>query len=376
MLNPFKYGEIVSGEDFLDREEECRNIFRDLGNGLKCFLISPRRYGKTSLIKKVIERLKRKGFLVSYVDLYGVASLEQMAVSLARACALSQETNLERIWKVIKDVIPRLRPVFTVEPNGGFAITVDVKERREEIYNTLMRLYNLPYEVSKKMKKPYIVIYDEFQEILNLGGTVMEKQIRSAVQAQSGIGYLFSGSKKSLMLEMTTLRERAFYKMGPLHFLGKMPSYYWYGFLKKRFQRASLKLNSEVINLIIEKAENVPYYVQYLAHEVWDLALSDKVVNARKVNEAIESICHKQGPLYAGWWDILTLPQKQLVQTISESGGRNIFSNDFLFRCKLNSAMVQKSVKLLLKKDILEKENGEYSFSDIWFKEWVKQVKG
>lgn len=375
MLNPFKYGEVVTGENFIDRKEEIKNISNSLCNGLKCFLISPRRYGKTSLIKNMIDKLKKKGILVCYIDLYGVVSLEQMAAILSRSYAESLETKLDKIWKFIKDLIPRLRPVFSIEPDGQFTVTVDVKEKKEEIYNTLTYLYNLPYEISKKNKKPFIVIYDEFQEILNIGGMEMERQIRSAVQTHTGIGYLFSGSQKRLMVEMTTLKERAFYRMGPIYFLDKIPQKYWFDFIKKNFQKAKLKFTPEAINFIIEKTENIPYYVQYLCYEVWDLSLRDKIVNTNKIKQAINLICKKQGPLYANWWDLLTLSQKQLLKSISLSGGKNIFSNSFLNKCKLNAATVQKSIKLLLGKEILEKENNEYFFSDVWFKEWLKQMK-
>jgi len=374
MLNPFKYGEIVSGSNFIDREDETKKLLRDMGNGLKCFLISPRRYGKTSLIRTIIDKLKRKGYLVAFIDLYGVASLEQMAVVLSRAYAEAQETKLDNIWRFIREVIPRLRPVFSVEPDGNFSVTIDVKEKKEEINNTLMHLYNLPYKISKKSHKSFIVIYDEFQEILNLGGISMEKQIRSVIQTHKGIGYLFSGSKKSLMQEMISSKERAFYKMGPVYFLEKIYKEHWTTYIKKNFQKAGFKFIPETIDFIIECAENTPYYIQYLCYEVWDLSLNDKTVNRKKVEQAITSIVCKQSPLYAGWWDLLTLPQKQILQMVSVVGGKNIFSTNFLTQCKLTPATVQKGVKLLQGKEILEKENDEYVFSDIWFKEWIRKV--
>lgn len=375
MQNPFKYGEVVKGSTFIDREKECKDLLGYLEDGLKCFLISLRRIGKTSLIYAVIEKLKRKGYLVAYIDLYGLVSLEQTAASIVRAYAESFETKTEKIWRFIKETIPQLRPVFSIEPDGKFSVTVDVKEKKDEIYNTLNYLFNLPKKLKKDKNKPYVVIYDEFQEIIHLGGLSIEKQLRSAVQTHTGVGYLFSGSQKRLMIEMTSQQDRAFYKIGPTYFLEKIPPDIWFNYIKHCFETNQYKIEKEAIDLIIEIAENIPYYVQYLSYEVWNLSQGNKIVNPNIIHQAVDSICKKQSPLYAYWWDSLTIPQKQLLRTIAVNGGKNVFSNEFLSKCKLPSATLQKSIKLLLNKEILDKKNNEYIFTDVWFMEWIKQLR-
>ena len=57
--NPFIYGELVGAGAFADREGERKRLTRDLAAGQKVFLISPRRYGKSSLIRDVLRGLAR-----------------------------------------------------------------------------------------------------------------------------------------------------------------------------------------------------------------------------------------------------------------------------------------------------------------------------
>jgi len=374
MLNPFKYGEVVTGDNFINRKKEVKNISNDLYNGLKCFIISSRRYGKTSLIKKIIKKMRKKGFLIAYIDLYGVTSLEEMAAVISRAYAESYETKTEYIWRIIKNLIPRLRPTFIIDEKGKFRVEIDAKEKKDEIYNTLRYLFDFPAEISRKKKKKYIVVYDEFQEIFGLGGVSLEKLMRSSFQMHSGAGYLFSGSKKSIMTDMVSNKERAFYKMGPVYFLEKIKEYEWVNFVGKNFRKFKIRFEDEAVNLIIEKAQNVPYYVQFLAYETLAMSVDDRFVNVKKVEAAVDSVCCKMRPLYAAWWDDLTLNQKQLLKAVSNAGGRSLYSNNFLSKARLSAALVQKNIKPLINKEIIEKENDEYAFSDVWFKEWIKKI--
>lgn len=374
-MNPFIYGEAVIENNFIDREKELADLTRDLIDCQKIFIISPRRYGKTSLLRRVGIKLNQLGIKVAYVDLFKSSSLEQFIASFSRSLAEVETGSIEKTIKFIKDFISGLRPQFTINPDGSFSLGIDSHPSNRETYQILENLLEYPQKLAEKEKVTIVIMFDEFQEISNFGGESLEKFIRSIIQHQRNVGYIFSGSKKDMMVEMISKRSRAFYGTGPIVYLGKIESQEWEKYLLKTFKNGGFKVHTDVINAIIESAANIPYYVQCLAHEIWDLRYEEKKITMSDINIALISIVRKRAPTYQTLWDILPVTQRRLLQGLVVESTYNIFSQQFITRYQLNSpSLVKKSLSLLMKKDILEKDNGHYIFTDLWFSVWIKNL--
>ncbi|MEW6557623.1 MAG: ATP-binding protein [Elusimicrobiota bacterium] len=374
-MNPFVYGEAIAEANFINREKEIIELSRDLVDSQKLFLISPRRYGKTSLLRKVSGNLKKKKVRVVYIDLFKSPSLEQFVGSFAKALAEIKSVSLEQTIKFIKDFISSLRPQFTIEHNGSFSLGIDSLPPKRETYQTLENLLEYPQKLANKEKVKVVIMFDEFQEISKLGGESLEKLIRSVIQHQRDVGYVFSGSKKDTMGEMVTKRSRAFYGIGPVIYLEKINEQKWVEYLGNTFKKGGFIVGNYVIDKIISLADNIPYYVQCFAHEIWDLFFEKKKIELNEVDTALLSIVRKNTPTYQMLWDLLPATQRRLLQGLVMSSTNNIFAQQFLIRYQLNSpSLVKKSISLLIKKDIVEKENTNYVFTDLWFSVWIKNT--
>ena len=158
-MNPFFYGGAVGGNYFVDREKEIATLLADLKQQNKIFLISPRRYGKTSLIFKIAKLLKKENFLIAYLDLYKVTSLEQFASLYAKALAMATETKIEKVIKFIQSIISSLRPKITISPEGEISIRMEVEPEKKDVFSLLEKLYNAPEEIALKRKKKFILIF-------------------------------------------------------------------------------------------------------------------------------------------------------------------------------------------------------------------------
>jgi len=372
-MNPFFYGGAVGGNYFVDREKEIATLLADLKQQNKIFLISPRRYGKTSLIFKIAKLLKKENFLIAYLDLYKVTSLEQFASLYAKALAMATETKIEKVIKFIQSIISSLRPKITISPEGEISIRMEVEPEKKDVFSLLEKLYNAPEEIALKRKKKFVLIFDEFQEILSFGGEGIEKSMRADIQYHKNVGYVFSGSKKSLIIDLVSNSSRAFYKMGKVFFLNKIPHDKFFHFIKNGFVKTRFKISKAAVSQILSVTSEIPYYVQYLAHEVWNNCIEEKKVDEERVLKTACEIVTSQSPIFLTIWDSLSLSQRRVLQAIASSGGENIFSHEFMRGYHLGPiGSVQTSIKMLLKKGILEKENKTLNFSDIWFKEWVK----
>ncbi len=372
--NPFFFGEVVTGENFTDRVDEVKRLTAELRGGHNIFLISPRRYGKTSLIINVLEHLNKEGLFTFYFDLYKVASLRELLEAYAKGVARSCTTRVERFSDFIKDIFPRLRPKIVIGSDGAPSIEVDIQLKDKDLMDSLEEVFDVPEKIARKRKRNFVVVFDEFQEILNLDGERIEKMMRACFQHHHKVAYLFAGSKRHLIYSMVSDPNRAFYKLGDIMNLQKIEITEMMVFLKKQFFRGHIKVTDSVIDYILEISENVPYNVQYLCHHLWNWCLESKKIEKQDVMKVIDNIIAEQSANYIALWDGLSLHQRLFLKAISKSQAKPIFSKDFIAENELGTAgSIQKSITLLMKKNIIDVDAKKIRFNDIFFKEWIKK---
>ena len=374
MKNPFLFGEVVTGTDFADRKIELTDLARNMKNGERVFLISPRRYGKTSLIINLLEGLQKEGIFTAYIDLYKVTSLRQFLELYASTITRSVESSVERVVRLVKDILPGIRPNISVAPDGSTSLSIEYVEQEHELWRLQEKVYDIAERLATKKKRLFVVALDEFQECAQFDGSNVEKSMRAVFQRHKNVAYLFAGSKRHLIYDMISDKSRAFYKMGRVLNLGKIPRVEFIPFLMKRFHKTGFHIEEGVLDDILDITEEYPYNVQFLCHELWDAFLNQKVVRRGDVVPTLERLLTQETPLYAVIWDGLPLPQRRVLQVIARHGGKNLFSREFLTIHNLGaSSSVFTSVKLLRKKEIIDKEKDFYFITDVFFKEWIKR---
>jgi len=372
--NPFFFGEVVTGDNFTDRVDEIKRLTEELRGGHNIFLISPRRYGKTSLIINVLEHLNREGLFTFYIDLYKVASLRELLEAYAKGVARSCTTRVERFSEFIKDIFPRLRPKIIIGSDGVPSIEVDIQLKDRELFDSLEEVFNVPEKIAKKQKRNFVVVFDEFQEILNLDGERIEKMMRACFQHHHRVAYLFAGSKRHLIYSMVSDPNRAFYKLGDIMNLQKIKPAEMAVFLKKQFFRGHIKITDSIIDYVLKISESVPYNVQYLCHHLWNWCLESKKIEKQDVMKVVDNIIAEQSANYIALWDGLSLHQRLFLKAISKSQAKPIFSKDFILENDLGTpGSIQKSITLLKKKNIIDADGKEIRFNDVFFNEWIKQ---
>src|SRR6187399_1004554 len=276
--NPFVYGEIVSTFAFADRETERDRLTRDLGTGQKIFLISPRRYGKSSLIRDSMRRLARDGVLTVEVTVAASSSYVAFLEAYARAL-VSADTPVGRLRRWTTDLLQAVRPELRFEPRSSgdpkFSLAFPTVRNSRDVAKLAAEVFELPGRIAAARKQRMAVALDEFQAIEAFDGGAVEQALRAAVQDQRNVGYVFSGSEPSLMERMLTPR-RPFYKAGPVMRLEKIDSDVFAGWVESRFASSGFGVEAGLGHAVVDLAANVPYDVQRLAHETWDDARATK----------------------------------------------------------------------------------------------------
>lgn len=375
MENPFVYGESVRGENFCNRKKELNRLKQDLSSSQKIFLISSRKLGKTSLIKTTLEKLQKKGYLTIFIDLEGFSSYKQFLDTYLLALT-QQATALDKMVAFIRQIVPGLRVNFNINEIGHPSLSLGYEYPAPDFDRIARKIYALPETIAKKRKRKMVIVFDEFQEILKLNGGSIEGAMRASIQHQRNVAYIFAGSKKHLLLDMVNSSERPFYKIGPIMRLEKIPPEDFTAFIKTKFQKTKVKISDEMINRLIKRAENIPYYIQMFAHELWDRAATKKEIKLKDLEMAIKQLVGQISPNFYQEWSQMILAKRGLLRAIALSGGKNILSQDYLKRNKLGlPSAVRRTLLALVDEGHLDKEENEYFFNDLLFREWIKSLK-
>lgn len=373
MQNPFHFGSVVTGEDFADRRTELAELGRELADGQHLFLLSPRRYGKTSLVLTLLDRLRAKGMLVAYMDVFRATTPAQLLELTAQTVLRAAESRPERLLRLAAELVGRLRPQVGTDATGKPTLSLDVGASPRSALALQEEVLGLPERLAEKRGVRSILAFDEFQEIQRLPGAGLEKAMRSHFQGHRRVSYLFAGSKESALRDIASRERSPFYKFGRIVSLGPIPPEEFAPFLAVRFRRGGLRVSHELLEVILAAADDIPYNVQRLCHQLWAMRAGggERILEAH-IGAALAAIVGQDAPHFSAAWDRLSLHQRQVLQAIARSGGRNVFAKDFLAAHRLGaSSSVQRSLAQLLKEQVIQKANGEYRFGDPFFREWI-----
>jgi hypothetical protein len=376
MQNPFVYGEVVPAEAFADRVEELDRLVGDLAAGQKVFLISPRRYGKSSLIRHALAAMARRGAVTIDVTVSSFSSYVAFLEGYARAVAAA-ETRWQRAQSWLREAIRSARADVRYAPGAAEGGTVSVSfptvRSDREVSRLAEEVFELPGRLAESRGRPVAVALDEFQAIEGFDGGSVEHAMRAAVQRQRQVGYVFAGSEPSLMERMIGPR-RPFYKAGPVMRLDKIPAAEFAAFIEARFAGSGIRPEEGLGEAIVELAGNLPYDVQRLAHETWDgvRTASRRRATLDDLHDALRRLLAEQQVIFEAAWQRLTLAQRAALRAVVLEGGRELLSSDVRARHRLGGAStVQAALAALTKGDLIARDGASYVVVDSLFREWI-----
>lgn len=369
-MNPFKYGQIVEGEYFYNREVELKRIKSTLAGGNNIVLYAPRRYGKSSLIKKVLKELKKENFVTVYLDFMSIYSREVFIKNYSKLIAENENNPIEKTVKKISKLIRGIVPSLTFNQQGNPEFSFSWINGAEKI-ETLEDIINLPEKFATNQKR-WIVAFDEFQEISKLNGESFEKMLRSLIQHHKNVTYLFLGSRTHLLKDMFLNKNKAFYNSAMLMNLGIIDNEHSINYLQKQFSKDKLKITPEVAQYIIESINSIPYYIQFVAAEIWQQVINkNEEITKIHVDNAIQTIIELKSDYY---WELTskqTNYRKNVLFALCKSS-TGIFSKEITEKFNLGAnSTTQKAIQSFIEDGIIEQFNNSYEFSDPIYKQFL-----
>jgi uncharacterized protein len=376
MDNPFVYGEVVPSAAFANRVVELERLTADLAAGQKVFLISPRRYGKSSLIRHALAAVARRGALTVEVTVSSFSSYVAFLEGYARAL-ISAETRWDRARTWLREVVQsahaEVRYAPDKSPLGSLTVSFPGVRSNRDVSRLAQEVFALPGRLAAARRRKVVVALDEFQAINGFNGGSVEHAMRAAVQHQREVGYVFAGSEPSLMERMLGPR-RPFYKAGPIMRLEKIPADEFAAFIDGRFTRSGFKPEDGLGTAIVELAGNLPYDVQRLAHETWDevRAAGRRRATLDDLHAALRRLLAEQEMMFEAIWQRLTLAQRAVLRAVVLADGRELLSADIRTRHRLGGASsVQAALAALVRDDVIARDGARYIVVDSLLREWI-----
>ena len=367
-MNPFNYISVAEGDNFYDRKEETSRIVDTLAGGNNIVLFTPRRYGKTSLARKAMLELEKQNIRCAYLDLMPVYSLESF-VQLYLQALYQKQTAMQKFVQIVSS-LKNIRPKLTFDNSGKPQFGVEFIEPKIDI-SIVAELLDLPEKMAQDGER-LIVVFDEFQEIRKLSKYGLEALLRSKIQLQHHVNYLFLGRKTHLMQDMFMAKNRPFYNSAFTLQISTLPEQETCRFLTDKFAESNINISQEMCRYIISKTENIPYYIQLLAAEVWQYMVPDKSqVDQAIVDECFNRVILLKQDYYSELLTRLSALQNRLLQSVAQSG-KSIFSANYIAQNRLvGASSVQKALAVLMEEGLIEKENDVYFLSDPFLRQYL-----
>jgi hypothetical protein len=374
MTNPFKYGPIALDESFTDRDAEVAELSADALNGQDVVIFAPRRYGKTSLVHRVAQRLATRRALVAEVNLWFTPTKEKLAGRLAREVAdiLGLAGKAKEIARAFAGL--RITPTITIDPNdGSLSFSFAAGHTSQDVDDTIEHLLRMLAETAVSRKRPVVLIMDEFQEIAEIDPG-LTKLLRSVFQEQPEVAHIYLGSKRHLMERIFNDANEPFWRSAKRVELGPIEPAEFASFIRAGFRDHGRNVEDAVVERVLAITGGHPYATQELCYFLWAETAAKRLARDAQLDAAMAKLLRSEHSHLSDLWDRATTNQRLLLAALAEEPGRPL-SEDYRARHGLRGASTtQKAIDGLVKQEIVARDGGFVRITEPFYGEWIRRI--
>lgn len=373
MCKRFVYGVAVSDYNFIGREQETKRLLDNFRGGINVILMSPRRLGKTSLVKHVCNKLDEEDIITIYLDIFGCKSEYDFYNKLA-AEVLKQTASKHELWlEEAKEFIYRLTPKisFSPEPNADFAISLGITPKT----HTPEEVLGMAEKIAIKKGKRIVICIDEFQQIGEMANSKqIQARLRTVWQHQKQVSYCLFGSKHHLMSAIFLHRSMPFYQFGDIISLDKIATVDWVEYIVSHFADGKRTISRALAEDICKFTENYSAYVQQLSWLVFTQKEEGETVTEEDVKQAMNDLLETNEILFMQMIEPLSEYQLNFLRAIASGVTKDFGLSEVREEYKLGSySNINRLKTALLERDLIEKRGAETVMTDPVFAKWIKR---
>jgi uncharacterized protein len=368
---PFIFGVATSGDNFTDREKETARLLSNFTYGVNTVLISPRRWGKTSLVKKVCKLVQSDKLKIVYLDIFSCRTNREFYDAFASAVLKQTSSKFDEIIENAKIFLSRISPKFTMgaDPMSDFSISLEMNPKSDDIDEILQ----LPEKIAQKKGVRIVICIDEFQQIGEFKDSkTFQKRLRTIWQLQQSVSYCLFGSKKHLMNELFEKKSLPFYKFGDSIYLPKISTADWILYICERFESTGKHISKELAEKVCIAVNNHSSYVQQLAWLLW--IQTENEATEQNFTDAYQDLIDQNSPLFEKQAENLSAYQMNFLRALVDGIQSEFTSAEILQKYQFSSSANVSTIKrALIKKELIEIENKQVQLADPVMKLWLKQ---
>ncbi len=366
MENPFVFGKTVSKTDFCNRSKDIEFMHHQFNTNANTILISPRRWGKSSLVEEAARRYHKDNIRFAFIDLFKCRTSEEFhqayVYSLLKATNSKMDEAFQFASKWLKGMLPYLS--FQADPNTEFSIKFQSNTAINED-----EIINLSQTIATRKNVRIILCIDEFQNVNHFPHPVeFQKKLRSFWQRHDKVHYCLYGSKRHLMSQLFESSDLPFYKFGSVHYLKKIGIKEWIPFVAGKFKKTGKEISTEQIEIICEAMESHSYYTQNAFQILW--YISSGKVKSSDVEMTLIRLAEQNELQFQKTIEGLTTYQLNFLKAVCK-GSNFLHSKETIKKFSLGgTATIQRSIQALLQKDVIDVMGKEIMVVDPAFKWW------
>lgn len=367
----FLYGVSVGGDNFTDRRKETHRLKMNFENGLNVILISPRRMGKTSLIKHVQQVVDNDIVQTVYMDIYDCRSEYDFYNKFAEAIMKQTASKIEILMDNIRNFLSRISPKISLSPDPmtdySLSFGITPKEYSPE------EILALPETMARHIGKHIVVCIDEFQQVAEWQNSLqIQKRMRGVWQHQTHASYCLFGSRQHMMNQLFQNKRMPFYQFGEPNYLQPISTEDWIPFIQSKFEQKGLTISAEAVQQICDTVNNQSSYVQQLS---WNVMLNtEQEVTQQTIDQGVEDLLMQCTPLFMEQIGGLTSFQMNMLRAIVDEQHTQWTSQEIINKYNLGTkSNVAKMQKTLIERDFIVATEQGLFLSDPVMRIWLKR---
>ena len=372
-LNPFQYGRPVVDEAFCNRKAELSRMLANIRSDNSMWLHSPRRYGKTSLIREAFRRVSGE-LDTALVDVYPVRDRETFVTAWLHGVSglMGQLAGGgQRALGVLRGLLTAVTPQLGLDDAGNPVLSLSTRMPHGRAGLTVAEVLRAVETAARAADRRVVIACDEFQQVATVAG--LEAEIRTEIQTHEFTTYVFSGSQQSLLRDMFTDRGRPFFAFGEHVPIDRIDSADLHVFVADRFAATGLAVDEAVITDVVAAANGHPHYAQYFAATAWDLRKAGETDSERLMRGWRQRVVGGLDPAFRMTFDDLSKAQRAVLLHLARHGSEGLFATETRYEHGLGSSSTVATVlEALTKREIvLRHGGGDYRFTDPSFAMWL-----
>ncbi len=371
MKNPFVFGHLSSIENFVNRTKDIDKLHQNIDNQIHTILLSPRRWGKSSLVRVLEDKIGRsKKTIFCHLDMFNSSSEMDFYHSFSKEILKKTHNKTNDFFESINIFFKNLAPEVSFKAGNLAELSLNFDKEKTE--NSFVEILNLPEEIAKKKKIKIVVCIDEFQNLDRFKDPLLfQQRLRASWQHHQNVVYILYGSKRSMLSSIFESQSMPFYRFGEVMYLQKIDTSHWLKFIQSSFKKTNKKIHKKYALRLIDEMENHSYYVQQLAYTIWNNTQDE--VDESILTDSINDIIGRNAMMFESIFENLNTNQIKVIHMLVDNINAKHTSAAMINKYELvSSANVIQALKSLENKEVIDRFEGYNQFIDPVFKMWLK----